>query len=44
MAMSSSAALSVATVMGAWVMRIWLKSENKKIRQLEDETVLRYAY
>ena len=29
---------------GAWAMRTWLKRENKKIRQLEDETVLRYAY
>lgn len=44
MAMSSSAALSVATAAGAWAMRTWLKRENKKIRQLEDETVLRYAY
>ncbi|KAJ3940387.1 uncharacterized protein N0V96_009384 [Colletotrichum fioriniae] len=44
MAMSSSAALSVATAMGAWAMRFWLKSENKKIRQSEDESVLFYAY
>ena len=29
---------------GAWAMRIWLMRENKKIRQSEDETVLRYAY
>jgi hypothetical protein len=44
MAMSSSAGLSVATAVGAWAMRIWLMRENKKIRQSEDETVLRYAY
>jgi hypothetical protein len=44
MAMSSSAGLSVATAAGAWAMRIWLMRENKKIRQSEDETVLRYAY
>ncbi|KAJ0271811.1 hypothetical protein CBS470a_012984 [Colletotrichum nupharicola] len=44
MAMSTSAALSVATAAGAWAMRFWLKHENKKIRQSEDETVLFYAY
>ncbi|KAL4872603.1 hypothetical protein BDV12DRAFT_193325 [Aspergillus spectabilis] len=44
MAMSSSAALSVATAAGAWAMRVWLMHENKKIRQLEDEAVLYYAY
>ncbi|KAF3809714.1 putative transporter [Colletotrichum gloeosporioides] len=44
MAMSTSAALSVATAAGAWAMRVWLKHENKKIRQSEDENVLFYAY
>ncbi|KAJ0380208.1 hypothetical protein COL26b_001320 [Colletotrichum chrysophilum] len=44
MAMSTSAALSVATAAGAWSMRFWLKHENKKIRQSEDENVLFYAY
>ncbi|KAK2772136.1 major facilitator superfamily transporter [Colletotrichum kahawae] len=44
MAMSTSAALSVATAAGAWAMRFWLKHENKKIRQSEDENVLFYAY
>ncbi|KAL5341681.1 major facilitator superfamily domain-containing protein [Aspergillus crustosus] len=44
MAMSSSAALSVATAAGAWAMRVWLIRENKKIRQTEDEAVLYYAY
>ncbi|KAK1493231.1 major facilitator superfamily transporter [Colletotrichum tamarilloi] len=44
MAMSSSAALSVATAMGAWAMRFWLKNENRKIRQSENENVLFYAY
>ena len=44
LAMSSSAGLSIATAAGAWGMRFWLKSENKKIRQSEDETTLFYAY
>jgi MFS family permease len=45
MAMSSSAALSVATVIGTWAMRTWLKRENKKIRQTdENERTLYYAY
>ncbi|KAF5000246.1 hypothetical protein FGRMN_1878 [Fusarium graminum] len=42
--MSSSAALSVATAIGAWGMRFWLVSENKKIRQSENESALFYAY
>ncbi|RKL19161.1 hypothetical protein BFJ68_g3436 [Fusarium oxysporum] len=44
MAMSSSAALSVATALGAWGMRLWLMQENKKIRQSENESTLYYAY
>jgi MFS family permease len=44
MAMSSSAALSVATAAGAWWMRVWLMRENKKIRQSENEAVVFYAY
>lgn len=44
MAMSSSAALSVATALGAWGMRFWLVQENKKIRQSESESTLYYAY
>lgn len=44
MAMSTSAALSVATAAGAWAMRFWLKRENKKIRRSENENVLFYAY
>ncbi|KAF9775266.1 hypothetical protein IL306_006633 [Fusarium sp. DS 682] len=44
MAMSSSAALSVATAVGAWGMRFWLMQENKKIRQSENESTLYYAY
>ncbi|KAM0237903.1 hypothetical protein ACHAP5_008801 [Fusarium lateritium] len=44
MAMSSSAALSVATAAGAWGMRFWLVKENKKIRQSENEGTLYYAY
>ena len=44
MAMSSSAVLSIITVMGTWAMRFWLKRENKKIRASEDEATLYYAY
>ncbi|KAM0347470.1 hypothetical protein ACHAO7_011638 [Fusarium culmorum] len=44
MAMSSSAALSVATAIGAWAMRFWLIKDNKKIRQSENESTLYYAY
>ncbi|KAH7119003.1 major facilitator superfamily domain-containing protein [Dendryphion nanum] len=44
MAMSSSAALSVATAIGAWGMRFWLIRENKKIRRSETENVLYFAY
>jgi hypothetical protein len=43
-AMSSSAAFSIATATGAWIMKVWLMKLNKKIRQSDDETVLRYAY
>ncbi|ETI23680.1 hypothetical protein G647_05483 [Cladophialophora carrionii CBS 160.54] len=44
MAMTSSAAFSVACAAGAWVMKFWLIRTNKKIRQSNDETVLFYAY
>ncbi|KAL4934672.1 major facilitator superfamily domain-containing protein [Aspergillus undulatus] len=46
MATSSSAALSVATGPGAWLMRVWLVWENRRIRGRwgADETVLYYAY
>jgi hypothetical protein len=43
-AMASSAAFSVATLMGAWGMRVWLVRENRKIRQRSEETTLFYAY
>ncbi|KAK5721323.1 hypothetical protein LTR17_014693 [Elasticomyces elasticus] len=43
-AMSSSAAFSFACAAGAWVMRIWLKRANKKIRQSNDESILAFAY
>lgn len=43
-AMSSSAAFSLATAAGAWVMKIWLMRENKKIRMSNNETTLFYAY
>merc|ERR1711977_331399 len=43
-AMSSSAAFSVATAAGAWVMKLWLIRENKKIRQSDNEATMFYAY
>lgn len=43
-AMTSSAAFSVATAAGAWVMKFWLIRLNKKIMQSDNETVLRFAY
>ncbi|KAI9926014.1 hypothetical protein MW887_004473 [Aspergillus wentii] len=43
-AMSSSAAFSIACAMSAWVMRFWLIRANKEIRQMNDESVLYYAY
>ncbi|KAE8149177.1 major facilitator superfamily domain-containing protein [Aspergillus avenaceus] len=44
MAMSSSAAFSLACAASAWVMKIWLIRANRKIRQTGDESVLYYAY
>jgi hypothetical protein len=43
-AMSSSAAMSIATVIAAWAMRTWLRSLNKKIRASENEAVLFFAH
>ena len=43
-AMSSSAAFSVACASAAWAMKVILIRLNKKIRQSDDETVLFYAY
>ncbi|KAH7171248.1 major facilitator superfamily domain-containing protein [Dactylonectria macrodidyma] len=43
-AMGSSAAFSLVTAVLAWVMKIILMRENKKIRASNDETVLRYVY
>jgi hypothetical protein len=43
-AMSSSAAFSVATASGAWVMRFWLMKLNRRIRRDNDETKLFFAY
>lgn len=43
-AMLGSAGFSLGTAALAWGMKFWLIRENKKIRQTEDETVLRYAY
>ncbi|KAL5363001.1 major facilitator superfamily domain-containing protein [Aspergillus floccosus] len=43
-AMSSSAAFSVACATSAWIMKLWLIRTNRKIRQSNDETTLYYAY
>jgi hypothetical protein len=43
-AMVSSAAFSIACASAAWVMRIWLKRTNKKIRQNPDESINTFAY
>lgn len=43
-ALSSSAAFSVATAAAAWVMCFWLKRINKKIRQNPDESINTFAY
>ena len=43
-ALSSSAAFSVACAGAAWVMRFWLKRTNKKIRQNPDESINTFAY
>ena len=43
-ALSSSAAFSVATAVAAWVMCFWLKRINKKIRQNPDESINTFAY
>ncbi|KAL4951217.1 major facilitator superfamily domain-containing protein [Aspergillus filifer] len=43
-AMSASAAVSLACLAGAWVMKIWLVQLNKRIRQSSGESHLFYAY
>jgi hypothetical protein len=43
-ALASSAAFSLCCAGGAWVMRIWLKRTNKKIRQNPDESINTFAY
>lgn len=43
-ALASSAAFSAACAAAAWVMRIWLKRTNKKIRQNPDESINTFAY
>jgi hypothetical protein len=43
-AMSSSAAFSVACAATAWLMKWMLVRENRRIRQQDDENVLFYAY
>lgn len=43
-AMTSSAAFSIATAAGAWAMKFWLMRLNTKVIQSSDEKILRYAY
>ncbi|KAF4547687.1 MFS-type transporter-like protein 40 [Elsinoe fawcettii] len=43
-AMTSSAAFSFATVVGAWIMKVWLIRINRKIRQTDNEATLLFAY
>ena len=43
-ALSSSAAFSIACASAAWCMKIVLMRANKKIRQSSDESRLFYAY
>lgn len=43
-AMSSSAAFSVATAAAAWAMKLWLIRTNRKLRQTDNETKMFYAY
>ncbi|KAK4575038.1 hypothetical protein LTR86_000889 [Recurvomyces mirabilis] len=43
-AMASSAGFSIAAAGAAWIMKVWLKKLNNRLRQTEDETILRYAY
>ncbi|KAB8232071.1 putative MFS transporter [Aspergillus alliaceus] len=44
MAMTSSAAFSLACAASAWAMKIWLIRANRRIRQSNDESMLYYAY
>ena len=43
-AMGSSAAFSIACASSAWVMKLVLKRQNRKMRLTNDETILFYAY
>lgn len=43
-AMSSSAAFSIATACGAWAMKLWLLKLNEKIRRSDNETILKFVY
>jgi hypothetical protein len=42
--MGSSAGFSLLCAASAWVMKIWLKKINNKIRQNNDESILAFAY
>ncbi|EON66851.1 hypothetical protein W97_06253 [Coniosporium apollinis CBS 100218] len=43
-ALSSSAAFSIATAMTAWVVKFMMMRKNKKLRQSEDEVTTFYVY
>ncbi|KXT10263.1 hypothetical protein AC579_6615 [Pseudocercospora musae] len=43
-AMGSSAGFSMLCAGAAWIMKLWLKKINKKIRRSNDESILAFAY
>lgn len=43
-AMSSNAAFALATIVSAWVLRTWLQSTNKKLREADADNSVFYAY
>lgn len=42
--MSSNAAFSFATIVCAWVLRVWLQRTNKKLARDKPEDGVYYAY
>jgi hypothetical protein len=43
-AMAASAAFAATTIACCWWMRLWLKSDNKKMKESEEEVKVFYAY
>lgn len=44
MAMGCEAGFAAGTIICAWILRIWLMAENRKLRRSEPESMLAYAY